>query len=158
MKKIIILFLFSVLFTAGVNAQGMNFHGPGQGPLRKIEELERVKLIEALNMDEQTTLKFFARRNQYRQKQFQLFQNSNELLGKLDTEVNKEKPDKGDIQKLIKEYLETQHKISNNRENFVKSIMAILTPEQTGKYLVFERKFRDEIREVIFKERRRGKW
>ena len=158
MKKIVFLFLFSILFTAGMNAQVMIFHGNGQGPLKKIEELERVKLIEALNMDEQTTLKFFARRNEYRQKQIKLFQNSNELLEKLDKEVNKDKPDNPDIKKQIKEYLEIENKIADNREDFVKSLKDILTTEQIGKYLVFEKKFRNEIREVIFKERRRGKW
>ncbi len=158
MKKIIFLLLISVLFTAGLKAQVMIFHGQGRGPLKKIEELERVKLIEALNMDEQTTLKFFARRNEYRHKQIGLFQKSNELLGDLDKEVNKEKTDGGEIKKLIQEYLNIEDKISDNRDNFVKSLNNILSPEQIGKYLVFERKFRDEIRDVIFRERRRGKW
>ena len=158
MKKIIFLFLFSILFTAGIKAQEMIFHGQRHGPLKKIEELERVKLIEALNMDEQTTLKFFARRNEYRRKQADFFQKSNELIGKLDEEINKGKPDSDDLKRLIKEYLVIENDISNNRENFVKSLNDILSPEQIGKYLVFERKFREEIREVIFRERRKGKW
>ncbi len=158
MKKIVFLFLFSVLFTVGMKAQVMLFHGPGQGPLKKIEELERVKLIEALNMDEQTTLKFFARRNEYRQKQVSLFQKSNELLNNLDKEINNGKSDNSEIKKFIKEYLEIEKKISSNKEDFIKSLKDILTTEQIGKYIVFERKFRDEIREVIFRERRKGKW
>ncbi len=156
MKKVIFVFLLAILLTAGVNAQVNMSQGPGQGPMKKIEELERVKLIEVLNMDEQTTLKFFSRRNKYRQDQFKLFIESNDLLKNLDTEVNKEKPESNETKDLVSKYLEIENKISDNRLDFIRSLKDILTPKQIGKYIVFERKFRDEIRQMIFRERRRG--
>jgi len=155
MKKLIFIILFTFYGSYFLNAQGMFSHG--QGPLKKIEELERVKLIETLNMNEQTTLKFFSRRDKFRHEQEELFKKATDILQNLDTGVNSAKPKEDEIRNLIAEYTNIEGKISSNKENFVNSLQDILTPEQIGKYLVFERKFRDEIREVIFRERKRGK-
>ena len=153
MKKLIFIIFFTVSALLLTNAQGMFSHG--QGPLKKIEELERVKLIETLNMDEQTTLKFFARRDKFRHEQEEQFNKATDLLQKLDSNVNSSKPNEDEIKNLITKYMSIENKISSNKQNFVESLKDILTPEQIGRYLVFERKFRDEIREVIFRERKR---
>lgn len=152
-----IIFVFSILlFSTLVNAQGMRPRD--MGPLKKIEELEKIKLIEALGMDESTTLKFFARRTKFREEQTLLFQDASKILNQME-ETAKKTNDKNDpeIKKLVEQYFNVEDKILKHRESFIYSLNDILTPQQTVEYLVFEKKFRDEIRNVLFKERMRNR-
>ncbi len=156
MKYLLIVFSILICSTMMVNAQGMR---PREnGPLKKIEELEKIKLIEALNLDEPTTLKFFARRTKFREGQAQLFQEANKILNQME-EVAKKSNDKNDpeIKKLVDQYFNVQEKLIKNRETFVYSLSDILNSHQVAEYLVFEKQFRDEIRNVLFKERMRSR-
>ena len=155
MKKLQLSLLLVFVGTLMVFAQGMR--RMEQGPMKKIEELERVKLIETLNMDEQTTLKFFARRVKFRDTQSQLFAKSNGILNQMDDLNKSSGKNSEELKKLIDQYLDDEQKIIENRENFIKSLDDILTPDQISRYLVFEKRFREEIRNVIFRERKKGK-
>lgn len=156
MKNLIFVFSIFLLSTLMLNAQGMRLRD--NGPLKKIEELEKIKLIEALNMDESTTLKFFARRTKFRDEQTQLFQEANKILNQME-ETAKKTNDKNDpeIKKQIEQYFNVENKILQNRESFIYSLNDILASQQIAEYLVFEKKFRDEIRNVLFKERMRNR-
>ena len=65
MKRIIISSLFALLLSSFLFAQ--RGEGPGEwGRMGgQIEQLEKIKIIEELNMDEETTLRFFSRRNEF---------------------------------------------------------------------------------------------
>ncbi len=155
MKNIIFVFSILLFSTLILNAQGMRQRD--SGPLKKIEELEKIKLIEVLGMDESTTLKFFARRTKFRDEQTQLFQNVSNLLNQLE-EMSKKSNDNNDpeIKKLVDQYFNAEDKVLEHREAFINSLNDILTSKQIAQYLVFEKKFRDEIRNVLFKERMKG--
>ena len=93
MKKIVAAGLFFLIAALGVNAQGSK--GSDEGPMKKIEELEKIKLIETLGMDEQTTLKFFSRRTKYREEQTELVKNSSGMLDQI-SEFTKKDDKKND--------------------------------------------------------------
>ena len=60
--------LLSILFviTFVFSNYGQEFRHPMQREARgKIDELEKIKLIDVLQMNEETTLRFFARRSEY---------------------------------------------------------------------------------------------
>jgi Spy/CpxP family protein refolding chaperone len=125
-----------------------------RGPMKKIEELEKVKLLDILNMDEATSLKFFSSRDQSREKIFNNEDKNIEILNKIESEGKKGKDkDANKIQKLNDEYIHTSIEIEKERMNFLRSLNDILTPEQIGKYIVFEKRFREEIRDLLIKER-----
>ena len=60
-----------------------------KGPREKIEQLEKIKLIEALDMDEQTTLKFFARRNESRSRIDKLNDSLDTITDNLESKFSK---------------------------------------------------------------------
>ena len=70
MRYILLFVAILFLFDGAVNAQP----GPGKGkfrnrggdPLKKFEQLEKVKLIEYLDLDEATMLKLFSRRSDHK--------------------------------------------------------------------------------------------
>ena len=156
MKRIISAVSFVLIAALAVNAQGMRH--TEEGPLKKIEELEKIKLIETLGMDEQTTLKFFARRTKYREGQFQLFKNIGDLLDQM-SDITKKNDNKNDeeLKKMVDQYNDLENKILRKKQEFYNSLSDILTYNQIAKVLVFERKFKAEIRAALLQERRRGK-
>ena len=61
----------------------------------------------------------------------------------------------GELNSLIDDYLKNEQEIPKRKSEFIMSLSDILTPEQISKFLVFELRFKEEIRDIILKERRR---
>ena len=155
MNRNITVVLFILIAAFAVHAQDM-MRPDDRGPMKKIEELEKVKLIETLGMDEQTTLKFFARRTKYREEQSQIIKNIMTLLDHI-SDLTKKNDAKNDdeIKKAIDQYQDLENKLLKRKQEFYSSLNDILTYKQIGKVVVFERKFREEIRAALMQDRRR---
>ena len=150
--------IFSLIFLLSIFVNTQQYRNYGTGAMSKIEELEKIKLIEALNMDEQTTLKFFARRTEHQNKIKELVKNGDDQLDKLSDYTNKNGDNNTDeLKNLINSYLSTTESIAKERNKFINSLSDILNYEQISKLLVFEKKFRDEIRGILFRERMKKK-
>ncbi|MBU2491396.1 MAG: hypothetical protein KJ571_02145 [Bacteroidetes bacterium] len=157
MRKIIIIF-FAFAFLLSINAQKHD------GPMRdskfrqRIEQLEKLKLIEVLNMDEETTLKFFARQNKHRDDNLKLEEQRENLVDQLEAYFTsgKELPKGEDFESFNKKVLEIDKKMINHRIEFLKSLNDLLSEEQISKLIVFEFKFRREIRDLILNKRGGG--
>ncbi|NOX65243.1 MAG: hypothetical protein GXO85_05445 [Chlorobi bacterium] len=154
MKKIIVIAVLSMLSTQVSVAQNwaQNKWGMTGG---RISELEKIKLIEVLQMDEETTLKFFSRRNMHQLNQKKIMGKRDSLLKQLDKRII-DGDKKIDYKKEIYKILDIEKELSNEREKFFKSLDDILSYEQMAKLLVFEKKFRSEIRKQLIKHGKRG--
>jgi predicted patatin/cPLA2 family phospholipase len=62
-----------------------------------------------------------------------------------------------ELKKMINQYQDLENKILKRKQDFYNSLSDILSYKQIAKVLVFERKFREEIRSALFQERRKGK-
>jgi len=121
----------------------------------KLEQLEKIKLIEALDLDEETSIRFFARRNDSKKEIQELEMKAEDIISELEKSFNSENKNQSENQKqLISEMLKTRESIELKRNQFISSINDILTVAQIGKLIVFEKKFRDEIRQVLFDKKR----
>jgi Spy/CpxP family protein refolding chaperone len=157
MNKLLFTIALSFVFTAAVLPQDF---GQEEGshkrraPMKKIEELEKIKLLDVLNLDEAASAKLFTRRNQDRTKIWDLEDKINNTLQNIESEIKKGKDkDVSKIQKLNEDYCNLSMDVEKEKLSFLRSLSDILTPEQIGKYIVFERKFREEIRNLLMKER-----
>ncbi len=121
----------------------------------KIAQLEKIKLIDVLNMDENTTLKFFARRNQYQNKTDSLMNTENQLIDDMDSSIKSGDKSDGYYREQITKYFRVQDEIIKSRRDFIRSLNDLLSEEQIAKYIVFEKKFREDIRNLILKQRMR---
>ncbi len=149
-----ILFVITFVFSN----YGQEFRHPMQKEARgKIDELEKIKLIDALQMNEETTLRFFARRSEYQNRLRELSKKADEQLDKISDYI-KDKGDKNStaLKKMINDYLGYGEAIAREKTNFINSLSDILTYDQISKLLVFEKRFREELRKIIFFGRRRG--
>jgi Spy/CpxP family protein refolding chaperone len=134
-----------------LNAQGKKEHRMMDS---KIEQLEKVKLIEALNLTEDQSVRFFARRNEHRKEIEKLEDRSKELIDNLELLLN-QSDDKNlnDQKKLLNELLDIRVQMEVKRKQFILSLNDILTKEQITRLVVFEKKFREEIRKILMKRK-----
>ena len=148
MKTGFSLFLILSLLPVMIFAQGRR---DLKGPREKIEQLEKIKLIEALDMDEQTTLKFFARRNESRNRIDQLNDSLDSIVTNLESKFSK--GDDQGYKELVNKYLSIEKQIAAEHAQFISSLNDILTNEQVAKLIVFEKRFREEIRHLLLRGR-----
>ena len=124
----------------------------------KIFQLEKIKLIETLQMDEETTLRFFARRSETETAIDSLRKNLDNLLDKIDQKISGDsKTNDEELKTLIKKVSEIRLKIDQKRIDFVNSLSDILSTKQIAKFVVFEKKFRDDLAKSLMKDRMRKK-
>ncbi len=116
----------------------------------KIEQLEKIKLLEELNLDEATMLKFFSRRAEHRKKLKVILEKRDSLFQVLrralrsDEEINYSKKEK--------EISQIERLVSEEKESFANSLHDILTDKQIVELMVFEFYFRNEIRHQFMKK------
>mgnify|MGYP006314490523 FL=1 len=119
--------------------------------MEKLEQLEKIKLIESLDMDEDTSVRFFARRNESKREIQELEKKTDDIIFELEKSFNSEDKYQDEKQKqLISEMLKDREAIEMKRNQFIKSLDDILSTEQIAKLIVFEKRFREEIRNVLF--------
>jgi hypothetical protein len=150
MNKSLLIIILSLLISVAGFAQEKKHMGH-----KRLEELEKLKLIEVLNMNEETTLKFFARRNAHKDKMEELNDKLSDKAAQIEKMI-KENAEKSKLKSAVKEYLDLEIKIPKERMDFVHSLSDILNDEQMAKFVIFEKTFREEIKDIIFRERRKN--
>ncbi len=149
MKKIFLLFiLFSILLSTSYSQERMR-QGKDQRPLQRIEQWERIKLIDVLNLNEDTAIRFFARRNENQQKMKEILDQRDNAIGELEDEIRSGNQNDASYKDKINALLSLENNISKARENFLRSLNDLLSPIQIAKMVVFESRFRREVRETL---------
>lgn len=143
------LLAFSILST-GIIAQ--HRMGDRKRNFRdRIDQLEKIKLIEELHMSEEVTMKFFAKRNEFREKGKRL----NEKIDSLSALIREKSSNKDEQtsatewKKIIDEFISTEKTLQRNKLDFFNSLQNLLTPQQMAEFLAFEKRFREEMQEII---------
>jgi gas vesicle protein len=146
--------LFLLVFSVSILCQPDRRNNPRD----KIEALEKIKLLETLDMDEETALKFFARRNEHQEKMKTLMDEVDAQFERIKNKISSVKDDNDpELKKLIDSYLITHQKMDEEKKRFFNSLTDILTYKQLAELTLFERRFRKEIRDVLFHKKKRMK-
>ena len=147
------MILFFLVFAGMSIAQPFGKHK--WGPRERMEELERIKLLESLNLNEEVAVRFFTRRNDFRESQRKLMDQRDAALLDMEIAIQKEKSNEDfDYKSNIKKLQNLEKEINLKKDEFLNSLSDILTTEQIAKLIVFESKFREELRDALM--RRRG--
>ena len=121
----------------------------------KFEQLEKIKMIETLGMNEETTLRFFARKSEHQEQQDEIQDKIREKIDNLEVIFKSGRVATVDeLKKNINEINALHSELEKNRIDFINSLSDVLSYEQIAKLLIFERSFRDEIRRLIIKDRK----
>lgn len=121
----------------------------------RMAQLEKIKLIEVMNMDEETTLRFFSRRAEFQKKHDEMRENIDTKIDLLEATLKSARMvTDTELQTMINEILELHKAFENERAEFIKSLNDIHSTDQIARYLVFEKRFRDELRRLLLHERK----
>lgn len=126
--------------------------------LEKIQQIEMMRLVDVLKLDEETSVRFFARRREHLEKMQSLMLKRKETLDQIDDLIkNEENSDANLFKQKFNELNEIDKKIINDKNEFYKSLFNILSAKQVLKLVTFDEKFKREIRETIFNKLRENK-
>ena len=121
----------------------------------KLIQLENIKIIETLDMDEETTLRFFSRRNELHTEADNLTKRSDEIITQLEVIFKAGKVyTEAELKSLIVKANNIHTEIVQTKSEFINSLDDILTTEQIAKLIIFERRFKDELKRAMFKGRK----
>lgn len=139
--------LAAILILAGtaVAQDQMPMRGPGA---ERLEQFKKLRMMETLKLDEQTSLKFFARYNKQQDDLRALNEKRNGYIDELQALQRQEAPD-AEFQKVLDKLRDLVKPAVEIREKFLDDIASILTPKQQAEYVVFERNFIQNVREIM---------
>lgn len=128
---------------------------PPEHMRNKLNQLEKIKLIETLEMDEETTLRFFSRRNENQTKMEKLNERADEIITQMEDILKAGKVyTEAELESLIANANSIQKQMVQTKSDFINSLNDILTTEQIAKLIIFERRFKDELKRAMFKGRK----
>ena len=121
---------------------------------KRFEELQKIKLIETLNLDEESTLKFFARRNDHNNNVKKIKKEEEQIVLKMEEILNSEGNNE-QYEKLLNEVINNENKLFKEHSRFIKSLDDVLTKEQIVKMVLFERRFRENVKDLLIEKGRK---
>lgn len=150
MKKVFLPFLITCLIFSSVIAQNRMRMGKDSKPLQRIEQWEKIKLIEVLGLNEDTAVRFFARRNENQKKMKDILDQRDGMIQNLEDGIRgSSQISEAAYKEQVNNFLFIESNILKERENFLRSLSDLLTPKQIAILIVFESRFRKEVRETL---------
>jgi hypothetical protein len=140
-----VLFLF-----AAFSMRGLAQENPPQGQgraLERVEQFKKIRLMEVLNLDEQNSIKFFARYNKYQELLRDLRKKQAQALARIQA-LRKSNAADAEYGKMVDELLTLESQINEAKSKYVEELKPVLTSKQLVEYLVFEARFQQNLREL----------
>lgn len=154
MKTILIISILFLSFSV-TSAQMRRGNQDSRTPFERIEELKKIKMMEALNLSEEQSIKVIARYNKHREAMKAIEQDRSAVLDKLEEQLKANTSD-ADFEKSFSALGEIETRMRDARKAFFESLKEVLNTKQVAEYFVFERNFARDIRNMAkdFQRRR----
>jgi hypothetical protein len=114
----------------------------------RVEQFKKIRMMEVLGMDEQTSIKFFARYNKNLEVMKDLRQQQIKALGHIQT-LRKAKASESDYAKVVRDLRSLEEQVHQTKSNYIDDLKDVLTNKQLAEYLVFELRFQQNLRELV---------
>jgi uncharacterized protein YicC (UPF0701 family) len=126
----------------------------------RITELKKHAITKTMELDEATLNKVIEVTDGYDERKIALFKQRRENLEALRTALKSEKATDLEVKALIDALDKSDEDLFMLRQEEQKELSTFLTTQQLGRYLLFDEKFRREVRRHIEskKDSRRNKW
>jgi hypothetical protein len=130
---------------------------PKRGPAaERIDQYKKLRLMEALRMNEEVSIRFFARYNKQQENMRNIEKERNEFIDQLQS-LNKSNENTAAIENTIKNIRLCEEKLLEERLIFIDGLRDILSLNQLSSYIIFERNFNKNLRELM-KDAARDRW
>jgi hypothetical protein len=99
-------------------------------------------------MDEQTSIKFFARYNKNAEVMKELRQKQIQALTQIQN-LRKNKASDNDYAKVITDLRSLEEQVNQTKSKYIDDLKDVLTNKQLAEYLVFELRFQQNLRDLV---------
>ena len=140
------LFVGVAGLTALAFAQDTQPAQQGRG-LQRVEQFKKIRLMEVLNLDEQSSIKFFARYDKYEQQLHDLRQKQIQTFGQIQ-KLRKENAADAEYEKVVNDLLALDTQFEDVKTKYVGELKDVLTSKQLAEYLAFEYRFQQNLRDL----------
>ena len=149
------LVLIAVFFmlTHVIAQDQLPMHGPAA---ERIAQYKKVRLMEVVTMNEETSVRFFARYNKHEENIRAIGMERNELIDQLQ-KLSKSNSSDAAMENIIKDIGMSEEKVLEERTKFIGELRDILSLKQLSQFIVFERNFNKNLRELI-RDVARDRW
>ena len=118
----------------------------GRG-LERVEQFKKIRLMEVLNLDEQTSIKFFARYNKYEDQLRDLRQKQVHEFAQIQS-LRKSKAADTEYDKVVNDLLTVEGQFEDVKTKYIGELKEVLTSKQLAEYLAFEYRFQQNLRDL----------
>jgi hypothetical protein len=156
MKQYFLLTVFLLAGTLILSRPAFAQPGDDDGPGRKkLEQLRKIKLLEAMDLSEEQSIKLFTRERDFRKKERALIEKRRQIIDRL-RELGKNNTADGEKLKEMTALRDLGIDMVNQRYDFVMGLKDFLSTNQMSRYIVFEDAFMTEVRNMLKNLPRRG--
>lgn len=148
--------LLCVLWLAAplvIHAQQFNKFEDRPRAKEKIEQLKKMRLIDILDMDEQTAEKFFTRYNQLQRKIEEVKVELQDAVTDLERSVRAKTGKSGEYYRKADIILEKQTALNAAVADKIRAMKSLLTEEQYAKFIVFENNFAAQLQKMLLERK-----
>jgi len=124
-------------------------------PMERLESLKKVRMLEAMKLKEEDGVKLVNRYTNHREVMQDLEKERMNTLDQLEKQLQANASD-AEFEKTFSELIELEKRMSDARAKYLNDLREVLTTRQIAEYLVFERNFAKDIRDIM-RDIRRGK-
>lgn len=116
--------------------------------LERVEQFKKIRMMEVLALDEQTSIRFFARYGKHQRLLQELRRKQMQSLGKVQS-LRKTKAGDAEYARVIQELQSLEGESQDAKMKYIEELKDILSNKQIAEYLVFEMRFQQNLRELI---------
>jgi Spy/CpxP family protein refolding chaperone len=149
MRTTIMILLCAVFWSITAAAQSREGMGNRfSRPMERLERYKKIRMVEVLGLEDETGVKLVSRYSKHRERMKELEQERSKLIEKLETYTAAATGD-SEYQKAFNEIYEMEKKFAEARKKYLEELKEILTNKQVAEYIIFERDFMKDVRDVV---------
>ncbi len=149
----ILLYILLLLPLPCVYAVAQDEPGPEGKGRERLEQLRRVKLIDALDLNEEQALRLSVREKEFRESERALMDKRKAAIQDLEKLIA-DKADDTVLKEQLSRLEELNTRIVRDKHGFLLSLTDFLSMQQVAKIVVFEQHFSSEVRRLLQKAHR----
>mgnify|MGYP001602249027 FL=1 len=116
--------------------------------LERLEQYKKIRMMEVLNLDEQTSIRFFARYNKNQEILRDLRLKQNGMLERVQG-LRKSDASEAEYEKAIRELRTLEDNVNEAKAKYLDELAEVLSKRQLAEYIVFEWRFQQNLRELL---------
>ena len=144
-KYSVFMLLFAML--GMLTTTSLNSEPPFRAKER-IDQLKKIKLLNILELDEDESNKFLAKYNELERVIEEKKLNSDHEINILELKISSNAPE-SEIKAQTKKTMEAQRQFHKSNEKKFAEIKTMLNTIEYAKFIIFEKRFKDEVRKII---------